>query len=157
MKKGYNNKILRVTKLILIGTFLVLGLLFAGQQISNSGKSSLINCSALIKPASAATVPATETTSEPESNLETGVAIPGHGTTFSDFTGYIKAVFDFSLKLGVALTALMLIFAGYKYMTSQGNPTALNEAKDIMIGSISGFIMLLLVYLILNVYNLPTP
>lgn len=89
--------------------------------------------------------------------VTTGVEIPGHGTTFADFNAYIKAVFDFSLKLGVALTVLMLIFAGYKYMTSQGNPTALNEAKDIMIGSLSGFIMLLLVYLILNVYNLKTP
>lgn len=89
--------------------------------------------------------------------LDTGVEIPGHGTTFADFNAYVKAVFDFSLKLGVALTALMLIFAGYKYMTSQGNPTALNEAKDIMIGSLSGFIILLLVYLILNVYNLKTP
>lgn len=89
--------------------------------------------------------------------LNTGVAIPEHGTSFVDFMDYIGAVFDFSLKLGVALTALMLIFAGYKYMTSQGNPSALNEAKDIMIGSLSGFIMLLLVYLILTVYNLPTP
>jgi hypothetical protein len=90
--------------------------------------------------------------------VTTGVEIPGHsGNTFADFNAYIKAVFAFSLKLGVALTALMLIYAGYKYMTSQGNPTALNEAKDIMIGSLSGFIMLLLVYLILNVYNLKTP
>ena len=37
--------------------------------------------------------------------LDTGVAIPGHsGTTFADFAAYIKAVFDFSLKLGLDLS-----------------------------------------------------
>lgn len=86
--------------------------------------------------------------------VETGVAIPGFGTSFSSFNSYISAVFQYSMKVGIVLTTLMIIYAGYKYMTSQGNPTALNEAKDIIIGSLSGFALLLVVYLILNILNL---
>lgn len=86
--------------------------------------------------------------------VETGVAIPGFGTSFASFNSYISAVFQYSMKVGIVLTTLMIIYAGYKYMTSQGNPTAINEAKDIIIGSLSGFALLLLIYLILNVLNL---
>ena len=69
----------------------------------------------------------------------------------------LSSIFSFALKLGAALTALMIIYAGYKYMTSQGNPTATGEAKEIIIGSLSGFAMLLLIYLLLNVLGFPTP
>lgn len=91
------------------------------------------------------------------SSLEVGVAIPNAGNKFAGYGGYIAAVFKFAMQLGIILTTLMIIYAGYKYMTSQGNPTALNEAKDIIIGSLSGFAMLLLIYLILNVFNVFKP
>jgi len=85
--------------------------------------------------------------------VETGVAIPGFGNSFASYNSYISAVFQYSMKLGIVLTTLMIIYAGYKYMTSQGNPTAINEAKDIIIGSLSGFALLLVIYLVLNVLN----
>jgi len=87
-------------------------------------------------------------------DLIVGVPIGGE-TKFTGYGGYISAVFTFSLQLGSALAILMVIYAGYKYMTSQGNPSAINEAKDIIIGSLSGLSMLLLIYLILKVLNLP--
>lgn len=89
--------------------------------------------------------------------IKTGVEIPGEGSSFSGYVGYISAVFSFALKLGAALTVVMVIYAGFKYMTSRGNPSATGEAKEIIIGTLSGFAMLLLIYLILNVLNIPTP
>lgn len=86
--------------------------------------------------------------------VEVGVAIPGFDPKFSSFSSYVSAVFQYSMKIGIVLTALMIIYAGYKYMTSQGNPSAINEAKDIIIGSLSGFALLLLIYFILNILNL---
>ena len=86
--------------------------------------------------------------------VETGVAIPGFGTSFSSYNSYVSAVFQYSMKFGIVLTTLMIIYAGFKYMTSQGNPSAINEAKDIIIGSLSGFALLLVIYLVLNVLNL---
>lgn len=89
--------------------------------------------------------------------IETGVEIPGEGSSFDSFVHYMSSIFSFALKLGAALTTMMIIYAGYKYMTSQGNTTSTSEAKEIIIGSISGFAMLLLIYLLLNVLGLPTP
>ena len=95
-----------------------------------------------------ATTPSTDT------GFGTGLGIPGHGEDFDGYSDWISAVYDFSIKLGGILTVLMLIYAGYKYMTSQGNPSAINEAKEILFGSLSGFAMLLLVYFILDFLNL---
>ena len=86
--------------------------------------------------------------------VEVGVAIPGYPTGFASYNSYISAVFAYSMKVGIVLTTLMIIYAGFKYMTSQGNPSAINEAKDIIIGSLSGFALLLVIYLLLNVLNL---
>ena len=83
------------------------------------------------------------------------IALPGHDKDFTGYSDWIKAFYTFSIRLGGVLTILMLIFAGYKYMTSQGNPTAINEAKDILIGSLSGYALLLLVSLILNLIKVP--
>lgn len=91
--------------------------------------------------------------------VEVGIGIPDDkGNTvnkFADYGAYIVAIYDFAIKLGSTLTALMIIYAGYRYLTSQGNPSAINEAKDIIIGSLSGFALLLLIYFILKLLNLP--
>jgi len=88
-------------------------------------------------------------------DLGYGVDIPETPkSSVTDFDTYIKAILKFANTAGVALATLMLIYAGYKYMTSQGNPTAINEAKDIIIGSLSGLALLLLTSLILNVLNI---
>ncbi|MFA7244253.1 MAG: hypothetical protein WC080_03145 [Patescibacteria group bacterium] len=87
------------------------------------------------------------------SAFTTGVAINGK-TTFSSYMDWMKSIFGFAMKLGAVLTTLMILYAAIKYITSQGNSSATNEAKDIIIGSLSGFAMLLLIYLILNVLGL---
>lgn len=82
--------------------------------------------------------------------VETGVAIGGK-TSFKDYNSYIKAIFNWGLKLGFALCVLMFIYAGVKYIISQGNQTALNDAKDLMTNTVIGFVMLVLVYVIMKI------
>ncbi len=89
-----------------------------------------------------------------EKGIGIGVPIPGQSEPINSYLDYMKAILNFAKNLGIALTVLMLIFAGYKYMTSQGNPTAIGEAKDITVGAISGFALLFIVYLILNILNI---
>lgn len=86
-----------------------------------------------------------------------GVALPGGQNDFNGFSDWMTAFYEFSIRLGAILTILMLIFSGYRYMTSQGNPSAINEAKDIMIGSLSGFALLLLVNLVINFIGTTNP
>ena len=56
---------------------------------------------------------------------------------------------NFVLKILAGLAALMLIYAGYIYLTSQGNPEALTRAKDIIIGVVTGIVLLFIIKLIL--------
>lgn len=89
--------------------------------------------------------------------LDTGVEIPGHsGTTYSDYKEYIGAIYKFALVAGFSLATLMLIYAGYKYLTSQGNQTQITDAKDIMYGAIIGFVILLLANFVLKFLGYPT-
>ncbi len=87
-------------------------------------------------------------------DIKTGVKV-GTRETFSGYVDYIESIYVFAMEIGVSLVALMIIYAGFKYVTSQGNPSAINEAKDIIIGALSGFAMLVLIYFILEILNLP--
>jgi len=82
-----------------------------------------------------------------------GVGIPGGPSAGSEVTykQYMNAVLLFSVKIGFALAVLMIIFAGYRYMFSQGNQSQIGEAKEIFIGAIIGFILLLLIGVIISV------
>lgn len=82
--------------------------------------------------------------------VDVGVEIPGKGSHFAGFNSYVSAILDYSTKIGFALAALMIIYAGIKYLTSQGNQTQINDAKEILLGAIIGFVMLLLVDVILR-------
>lgn len=82
---------------------------------------------------------------------DVGVAIPGTDATSFTFKTYIDAIYKFSLIAGGALCVLMMIFAGYKYMTSRGESGALNEAKDIIVSTLMGAALLMLVYAIRNI------
>ncbi|MFA4995905.1 MAG: hypothetical protein WC536_02035 [Patescibacteria group bacterium] len=81
--------------------------------------------------------------------LETGVTVNGQ-TQFAGYKSYMSAVLVYAIKLGFALASLMIIYAGIKYVTSKGNETQISEAKEIALGAILGFIMLLLIDAILN-------
>ena len=80
----------------------------------------------------------------------TGVEIPGYGTTNHDYKTYICAIYKYSLIVGTSLAVLMIIFAGYKYLTSQGNQTQIADAKEIVVGAIIGFTLLVMVRFVLT-------
>lgn len=91
----------------------------------------------------------------PTHAIETGVSINGK-TSFTGYNGYVSAILGYSIKLGFALAALMLIYAGIKYLTSQGNQTQINDAKEIIFGAIIGFSILLLIDVILRFLGIAT-
>ncbi|MBU2595823.1 pilin [Patescibacteria group bacterium] len=73
------------------------------------------------------------------------------GTTSEpkSFADYTNLVYQFAVVIGISLAVLMIIFSGYKYMSSAGDPQSLAEAKEILIGAIVGLILILLTRLIL--------
>ena len=78
------------------------------------------------------------------SAVATFLKIPGSniGGTVG-FKDYVAALIKFATYLGGILATLMIMYAGFIYLTSSGDSSKLNSAKEVLLGSILGFIMLL--------------
>lgn len=86
-----------------------------------------------------------------KADSQLGVDIPG-SSGVTDFRGYLTAIVNFCTNtLGPTLATLMIIIGGYLYMSSAGDTTQTNKAKDIIFGAIFGYLILFLLKLILNV------
>jgi len=84
-----------------------------------------------------------------------GVKIPGNDSTDYSYNTYVSAFVNWAMAIGAALAILMITYGGIKYITSRGDQSAISSAKEIITGSILGFVILLLIYFILKVLNLP--
>ena len=77
------------------------------------------------------TIPAAETPGEDPA---------GERTTLPE---YIKYLFNFGIAIGGILAFLILVYGGFLWMTSSGDPTAIGKAKTKMFGGIIGLCLLL--------------
>lgn len=88
----------------------------------------------------------------PSASISNGVDLGapiGGTTTPSNFADYTNRIYQYAVVIGISLAVLMIIFAGYKYMTSSGDPQSLAEAKEILVGAVVGLVLILLTRLIL--------
>lgn len=67
----------------------------------------------------------------------------------TDFGQYLSKILTWLVTIVASLATLMFIYAGYIYVTSQGNPEGVSQAKDIIIGVITGIVLLFLIEIIL--------
>lgn len=75
----------------------------------------------------------------------------GSGEFFgTNLTSYSEKLYIWSIGIAGSLAIIMLIYAGYLYVTSMGNPDQINSAKEIIIGALSGLALLILASLILQ-------
>lgn len=104
------------------------------------------------------TTSSTGTLAQPGSQaIGVGVDLPGTGIKSMGqytFSVYVRAIYAYSMKVAVALATLMVIYAGYKYLTSRGDSSAINEAKDILFSTLLGAALLMLVVLVGNIVGL---
>lgn len=61
---------------------------------------------------------------------------------------YITGLYDWAIGICASLAVLMIMYGGYRYMASQSEPSAITEAKEIVVSALSGLILLGLVWLI---------
>ncbi len=66
---------------------------------------------------------------------------------------YIKAIYDYGIMIGGILAALMLMAGGIIWLTSGGDSGKVSKAKGIIAGSITGVVILMGAYFILNTIN----
>lgn len=63
---------------------------------------------------------------------------------------YITALYPWVLGVCVSLATLIVIYAGYLYVTSQGNPESTKTAKELIIGALLGLALIILAGVILK-------
>ena len=88
-------------------------------------------------------------------DYEIEVALPGGPTSGTEVTlmDYVRYIYLFGLSL-VGIAALgALVYGGFAYMLSGATVTSKDEAKKYIWGAISGLILALAAYLILNAIN----
>lgn len=66
---------------------------------------------------------------------------------------YISYIFSLAIIIGVLITIGVLIYGGFLYLSSTGNPEQLREAKDRIFAAFWGLAILFGSYLILNTVN----
>jgi hypothetical protein len=85
---------------------------------------------------------------------ELEVPIPGlTSTCLPALPDYIMAIFNFSLMIIGIVVFGALIYGGFRYLTSAGNPSAMTDAKDQIFSALLGLIILFSAWLILNTIN----
>lgn len=80
------------------------------------------------------------------------VPLPGIGTPTS-FPAYLVGLYELALMSIGIFAMMMILYGGFKYMTSAGNPALMGDAKDAIWSAIFGLILALLSWLILGTVN----
>jgi len=84
-----------------------------------------------------------------------GVATAGQKITItgSTFGEYIVGIYGTSVSVGAILSTIVLLVAGFVWLTAAGNVGQIETAKDIAGGAVSGLALLLLSWVLLNTIN----
>ena len=90
-----------------------------------------------------------------------GVGIPGSkfiagqevSINCSSIGEYIKAIYNFSIYAGSMVAVVVMMVGGYLWLTAAGNVTQVGQAKTYIGGALSGFVLLLLSWTLLQTIN----
>ncbi len=80
--------------------------------------------------------------------LEPAVAAISFG---SNLTDYVQNLYNWSIGVGLSLAIIMIMYAGYIMITSTGDPQKVGSAKEMIVGALTGILLLAGAGLILNV------
>jgi len=74
-------------------------------------------------------------------------------TVKTAFPEYVKYLFNLAIIIAGLIAFASLVYGGFSYLTSAGDPTAIGDAKDRITAGILGLIILLASFLILTTIN----
>lgn len=75
---------------------------------------------------------------------------------FADLGDYAGKIMQYALPLGIALSIIMSLYAGIRYMLSQGQPDKVKEAHEVIQGAVLGLIVLIMARYLVNFLFVPT-
>ncbi|MDP2655190.1 MAG: hypothetical protein Q8P17_01360 [bacterium] len=56
---------------------------------------------------------------------------------------FLQSILDFVIKIGTVVVILMMVFVGYKFVVAQGAPDKIKEARDALLWTLIGALILL--------------
>ena len=62
---------------------------------------------------------------------------------YNTINGFIKAILEGIIKIGIPIIALAIIYSGFLFVTAQGSSEKLGKAKDALLWSIVGAALVL--------------
>ncbi len=88
-------------------------------------------------------------------DLEVPLPETGDGsiTTTPILPDYVKYVFNFSIGIAGLIAFLMLVYGGFRYLTSAGNPSAMSGANDQIFAGLIGLVVILGSWMLLTTIN----
>lgn len=88
---------------------------------------------------------------------ELEVPLPGIGggeiTETPILPDYVKYIFNFAIGLAGLIAFLMLVYGGFRYLISSGNPSATSEANSQIFAGLTGLVVILGSWLLLTTIN----
>ncbi len=78
------------------------------------------------------------------------LATPGSNGTSTDPVAFIEQIFQVLLGVGGGIALLLIMFAGYRLMVSQGKPEAIQQAREQLIAAIVGILFFIFSIVILE-------
>jgi TRAP-type C4-dicarboxylate transport system permease small subunit len=78
----------------------------------------------------------------PRSTLAQAVNVTTDLGSTTNFSEFLTQFFAWALPITSATAVLVLIYAGYLYMTSQGNQENITTAKELITGVVLGILLL---------------
>jgi len=77
----------------------------------------------------------------------------GPQSTSVKLTTYIRYLYNFAIISGGLIALLSLIYGGFRFLTSTGNPAAITDARGQILAGFLGLVVILGSYIILNELN----
>ncbi len=75
-------------------------------------------------------------------------------TQYSNFSLYFLDLINYAVNIAGAIAILVIVYGAFKYVTSGGDDTKAKEGKDIIVGALIGFALLLLIKVIIPLLGL---
>jgi hypothetical protein len=77
------------------------------------------------------------------------------GQTVITYWGYVGTIYSFALVAGSSLAGLIMFYAGILYMTSKGESSKIQSAKEYFLGALIGLAILIVLGPLLKGLGLP--
>jgi hypothetical protein len=85
---------------------------------------------------------------------EINVPLTGDKKTYGTFKEYFLDLIKFAINIASALAVLMIVYGAFKYATSGGDENKAKDGKDIIVGALVGFGLLLLIRVLIPLLGL---